>query len=140
MCGKEAGTYPVLIEGTELKVCPACAKHGKILKKPQLVVKAKKPVREEPEKIIIKNYAEIIKRKREDLGLKQEEFAKLVNEKVSVIQSIESGHLKPTLKLAEKLKKQLGITLVEEVAKTNFKKGNSEEPSFTLKDFIKKKH
>ena len=72
----------------------------------------------EPEKEIIQkivdDFAEKIRIKREKLGLKQEDFAKSISEKESVIHKLETGEFHPSLELAEKLEKILKIKLIEE--------------------------
>jgi len=139
LCGKESKIVPALIEGVELNACPNCAKHGQILKKPNLVKKKARDSAEGPEKIIVKDYSKLIKTKREQLGMTQEEFAKSVNEKLSTMNNIESGNLKPTIALAEKLKRKYGLKLVEELKKAQVKVEKSKTGGFTLGDFIKKK-
>ena len=54
-----------------------------------------------------------IRNKRDELGLKQEDFAKMLNEKESIIHKLETGEFKPSLKLAKKLEKKFGLKLIE---------------------------
>jgi len=139
LCGREGETVPALIEGVELNACAACARHGQILKKP-IFVKIKNAVpAEEPEIEMVSDYALLIKKKREGLGLNQEDFAKMVNEKASTMHSIESGHLKPDMKLAEKLRKTFGLRLVEEVKKEKSWAGKAKSSELTIGDLINKK-
>jgi len=138
MCGREAETVPALIEGVELQACAACARHGQILNKPVFVQPKKKIVIAEPELRIVPNYAQLIKRKREELGLVQEDFAKMVKEKASTMHSIESGRIKPDLQLAQKLKKAFGLNLIEEIKNEKVKTDKLKTNGFTFGDFIKK--
>jgi putative transcription factor len=141
MCGAQA-TTTALIEGVELNVCSKCAKFGNIVRKraqqlPKvtLVSKPQKPDKEILQ-VIKDNYSIIIRQKRENLGLKQEEFAKLLAEKESLIHKIESGEYTPSLELARKIEKQLGIILIEqkEVSAQNLK---AKDTTFTIGDIIK---
>ena len=63
---------------------------------------------------IVPGYGRIIKKKREELGLKQEDFARKINEKVSLIHNIESEHFEPSINLARKIERFLKIKLVEQ--------------------------
>ena len=121
MCGKETDLVVALIEGTELTVCKECASFGKILRKAKPTVRheeKKKPKVKLPERQIIETivpgYGRIIKKKREELGLKQEDFARKINEKVSLIHNIESEHFEPSINLARKIERFLKIKLVEQ--------------------------
>ncbi|MBT3464299.1 TIGR00270 family protein, partial [archaeon] len=64
---------------------------------------------------IVKNYASLIRTKREQMNLKQEEFAKMLTEKESIIHKIESGTYKPSISMAKKIERQLGLKLREEI-------------------------
>ena len=118
VCGAEGRLVRALIEGTELNVCQNCAKFGKILKAPVMFVKKgaviKHEQKPEPLEIIVPDYSTLIRKKREEMGLTQEDFAKKINEKISVIHNLESGKLEPSIDLARKLERSLGIRLVEE--------------------------
>lgn len=145
MCGKETELFITSVEGTDLKVCQNCAKFGKIKTraKPLEPPKKKKQVEieeEEPEIIqtISSDYALKVKNARESLKLKQEELAKKLNEKESVIHKIETGHYEPNIKLAKKLERFLKIKLVEEeeVNKEKQKASKSSGP-LTIGDILK---
>ncbi len=120
-CGKGGQLFDADIEGTVLVVCTDCAKFGKVLRKhstkdnftQKFVETKKKVVESEPQKIIVSNYSSIIKKAREKMGLNQEDFAKLLQEKVSLIQHWESGKMEPSILVAEKIEKQLKIKLVD---------------------------
>jgi putative transcription factor len=139
MCGRQEATLSALVEGVELNVCQNCSRYGQILRKPVFAeAPKKKVVIDGPEIIIVENYAKLIKEKREDLGLSQEDFAKILNEKLSTFQNIESGHLKPDIKFAEKMKRMFGLILTKEIKKEPIKLDKPKTESFTLGDFIKK--
>lgn len=142
LCGKvDERLNRTLIEGVELNVCSACSKFGKVLapvKKFAPKSYARKVPIEEEEKIelLVEGYADIIKKKRELMGLTQTDFAKKINEKESIIHKIETGVFEPSLALAKKLEKALGVKLIEEREEKHeaFKKRKIE--GFTLGDFI----
>ena len=145
LCGKiEERLNRTLIEGVELSVCPACSKFGKVIApvkrytpKEQHRMAQKAENREEKIELLVEDYAEIIKKKRESMGLTQKDFANRINEKETTIHRIETGELEPSLALAKKLERLLGVKLVEEhIEKSQgFKK--TKEGGFTLGDFIK---
>ena len=140
MCGKDTTLVTAQIEGTNLSVCKSCASYGKIVRRPKPISKKRydRPQKEEKIEKIIANYASIIKTKRESMGLKQKEFAKVLAEKESLIHKIESGNLKPSLTLARKMEKQLHLKLIEEMKmeKVELKKTDA---GFTIGDMIKTK-
>ena len=144
MCGKESQLILAEIEGGELNVCSGCVKYGTVQKKApgKAFVPARKSFSKQqtPEFKVVSNYSDLIRSARECKSLKQEDFAKFLNEKESILTKWESGSLKPRLDVAKRLEKVLGIKLVErdEVKSVDLgkkKKGGSEE--FTLGDFIK---
>jgi len=149
MCGEEI-EYAVVasIEGVELNVCNKCAKFGKVIRKTKPQVKEEKtkkdlvrsvPQREKIIQILVEDYSIKIKNAREKTGLKQEDFAKKINEKASLIHNIESGKFEPSIKLARKIEKFLNIKLIEQHEEQHAEtKGGSSE-GFTIGDFIKVK-
>ncbi len=143
MCGKETKLIVALIENTELNVCEKCGKFGKIIRKDNYIPKIKKSIIKEIEEEvlerIVKGYGTLIKEAREKINIKQEDFAKKINEKVSLIHNIESGHHEPNIKLAQKIEKFLKIKLIDEkkLEKTELKTTKSE--TLTIGDLIKLK-
>ena len=112
-----------MIEGVELSVCPACSKFGKVIapvhrpspKEQHRHFQRMQPQeKEEKIQLLVEGYPDIIKKRREAIGLSQKEFAGRVNEKESLIHKIESGNFEPELALAKKLEKAFGVKLVEE--------------------------
>ena len=137
------------IEGVELDVCSACSKFGKIIanvhrpspkeqhNKFKMQTNMPQKQKEEQIDLIVENYFELIKSKRESLGMSQKDFAVKINEKESTVHNIETGHFEPPMSLARKLEKALGVKLVEQheekhLAVEKIKKGEG----FTLGDFI----
>ena len=137
----------VLIEGVELNVCGECSRFGKILapvhrpgpKEQHKHFQRNMQAKEKEEKIemIVENYAEIIKKKREATGLSQKDFANKISEKESTLHHIETGTLEPSLSLAKKLEKILAIKLIESHEEHHELIKKSKEEGFTLGDFIR---
>lgn len=147
ICGVKGELFNIEMDGARFIACNNCSVYGKKISKVKIfdekakVKKQKVPIKkeeaEEPITIVVENYNSLIKNKREKLNMKQEELAKSINEKESLIQQIESKKIEPTAKLAEKLEKKLGITLLE-----NYKppiiseKSSKESGPVTLGDMI----
>lgn len=145
LCGKRVESpAKALIEGVQLDVCNDCAKFGKVVQQPkrldakaqirQMQQSAKK---EEKTELLVENYAEIIKKKRESMGLTQRDFANKINEKEAIIHKIETGSFTPPLSLAKKLERLLGVKLIEEYEEKRSSFGAKKSEEFTLGDFIK---
>ncbi len=146
LCGaKTENLFRAIVEGTELNVCKDCAKYGKVIEKKPIkpVVEkkeyVKKPIESEKEviQVIVPDFAQRIKKKRESLGLKQKEFAKKISEKESLIHNIETESFKPSIILARKLEKFLKIKLVEEYEEEHKKSSETKPDEFTIGDLIK---
>jgi putative transcription factor len=140
MCGAETSLMRASIEGTELSVCKRCARYGKVIRKEQPPARRfapQRPQEKENTEMVVSNYSNLIKDARERMGLKQEELAKQLAEKVSLIHQMESSKFKPPLALAKKLQRFLRVKLVEEYEEERgFSKGQKGE-SLTLGDLIK---
>jgi len=155
MCSSPEKAYKIEVEGSILNVCEKCASFGKVVRKirPEMPEKKQKQVQKAAEKlaeekakketetmqIITPNYSLIIRKAREKLGLKQEELAKKIAEKESVIHKLESGSIIPAIPLARKLEKFLRIALVETIEvdspETSDRRSSSE--GLTLGDLIR---
>lgn len=142
MCGQSGKLFRALIEGTEMRVCQNCSKFGKILANPVTFVKKKviveKPSRPEPVEMIVEGYSELIKKRRGELGLTQEELAMKIAERESIIQKAEAGQTEPSISLARKLERFLGIKLVEQYEdKGGALSTKSKSAEFTIGDVVK---
>lgn len=133
ICGKQEVLYKAIVEGSELLVCSGCGRFGKIISQAQIEQKPFPKKHELPKKnkesidIIVQNYGELIKKAREKIGLSQEDFAKKINEKISVVHKLETSTFEPSIEFARKLEKFLKVKLVleyEETGKVNNAKGN----------------
>ena len=147
MCGTEAERlFKTSLEGSELNVCGRCSKHGRVISEIKIRELKPKKTKEEIKEhsaekelvfMIVSDYAEKIRKGREDLGLKQEDFAKKINEKHALIHKIETGHFKPGIELARKLEKILKIRLVEQHEEMHEQPAKGKTDVFTIGDFIK---
>ena len=148
MCGAQGKLYRTIVEGAELSLCQECSSFGKVIG----IIEQKIESRQAPKKnaniehaqpelmdILVDGYAQKIREKRQSLGLSQEDFAKKINEKESLVQKIESGHFEPPIGLAKKIGSFLKIKLVEEYEEKHEKLSHSRNDSFTIGDFIKVK-
>ncbi len=151
MCGSESRLYKSEIEGSMLNVCQNCAKFGKVIanapdKKFIEKIQKKREKEQKPgplisehelSETIIEDFAKVIKEKRESLNLKQEDFAKKINEKVSLIHKMETSSFEPNIKLARKIERFLKVKLVEQQATGSIQTEKTDSGSFTLGDYIK---
>lgn len=146
MCGKERELVDSIVEGAVVQVCLECSKHGNVIAINQPVVDKKiekmQEMKSRPEyvDVVINDYNDRIRKARERKGMKQEDLAQALAEKESVIQSLESGGLKPTFKLAKKLSVFLGIDLIESVETANKSEKNIDfgNQGTTIGDLLKK--
>jgi len=132
LCGRKPSIYNCEIEGTMMKVCEDCSRFGGVKGKSNVrivVQESKKPVSNDPEYVFVQGYGSIVKNAREKLNLKQEDFAKNINEHKSVIHQVEIEHIRPNILLARKLERALHIKIVDEVRVGKYE---SEEDAKTL--------
>ena len=136
------------IEGIELNTCQECSQFGTVLTKPvesgtakqqpKQVAKQQRPfpVEEPVTQVIVADYALLIKKSREARGLTQEEFAKKINEKISLVHNLESGRFKPSIELARKLEHFLRIRLIEEYDEKKDHSAKRRDDGLTIGDVI----
>ncbi len=151
MCGAEEQLFLTDIEGTKLNVCKNCAKFGKVIaevraqeeapKKDMREEKAGRPARRASElvQVVSEDFSERIKNAREKLGLKQEELAKKMAERASLIQKMEQGQFTPSISLARKLENHLRIKLIEQHEEKHDGKFRSGGASLTIGDMLELK-
>ena len=140
LCGKVMDRYhEVIIDGVKMRVCHDCAKYGKeVAKKPAAVQKEPIPrntvqnnnfirvpppsaprrkttgsVEDSDEPII--DFGQLIKKRREEMGLSQEELAKRLQEKKNLIAKIEREEIKPDKHTARKIEKLMGVRILEKI-------------------------
>ena len=127
----------VYIEGARLVLCPQCysrvAKRAVKEEVKSITTKrtsttrpyspTRRPVRRGPRLEnyeVVEDYAKRVREARERLGWTQRTLAEAVRESENVIKRIESGRLTPTIELAMRLEKVLGIKLLEPVVDSDF--------------------
>jgi len=124
MCGKPGANKIAKIAGAEMTVCDSCAGRGEIVEEVREPTRRERIIeqrREEPTierapkvEEVLEDIGESVRTKREELGLKQEDLAKRINEPASIIKRIEHGFI-PNLKVAHKLQRELHVKLTEVV-------------------------
>ena len=143
MCGAEVDEFlDAIVEGVSMSVCEKCSKYGEVVALKPKIFSIKKVEKKEPEQteLIVDNYAELIRKGRERKGFKQNELAKALGEKESVIQGVEAGRFKPGLVLAKKFELVLGIDLVNSYKEVKEgKKLNLRDKSLTIGDVVRAK-
>ncbi len=142
ICGSNirGKAHRVILEGTELNVCDACAKYGHEVKqvpKATATGTGKAPAgkvsagkvpagitfrtssRRRPDMFdqmtdeLLTDYGFAIRRAREARGMSQEELAIAIKEKASLLKKLEREDLRPTDGVRKKLERVLGISLTE---------------------------
>ena len=133
-------TIRVRVEGVVMNVAPEYASMGKrmdpvIEKRAPAKKRVVRPVvKDEPVEVLVSDYGKRIKEARERRGLKQENLAKMMMEKVSLIHQVESGHMHPSDKLVAKFKQYLDVDSDDE-----FVSKSSSSSGMTLGDMFKDK-
>jgi putative transcription factor len=128
VCGSVINGPPkrIVLEGTRLIVCSECSVLGEPDLKPQVepTVKPKpakaQPVRLGPSRLpkefeeldIVDDFSERIRDAREKMGMTQKDLAKMVKERLSIIQKLEIGKMVPDMRLARMLEHALKIKLL----------------------------
>jgi len=78
---------------------------------------------------LIEDYAKVIRVARQKKQLSQEELAQKIGERISTLQSIEAGRLKPTGKAIRGLERELEISLLEPLGSVPIKVGSDKPGS-----------
>jgi len=139
----------VIIEGAKLVVCSDCSKLGKetweptkprsVIARPMVKPKPKPQdlPREVAEYELPEDVAKRVRVAREKLSLTQEELAKRIKERLSIIQKIESGKIIPDMKLSRFLEHVLRIKLlVPRKEPTGVEGQATTPPELTLGDLV----
>lgn len=121
LCGRNEAKFRAKVAGMEATVCAECASHGRIIEevreeKPKEIIRReekKKRIVETTEEVV-EDIGELVREKREELNLKQEELGQKIAEHASMVKRVEHGYI-PSIKIAKKLEKTLGLSLVERV-------------------------
>ncbi len=152
ICGKEirGRGFKVVVEGTELNVCARCKEYGvenissstqhgvsRVVKKERRSVRGGKPIVFTEE--LVENFNEIIRRERQKRGWSQEELAKRIQEKESLIRKIENAEITPEPEVIEKLERLFDIKLREKVQEVKVESHKKLVPTLGDVVVIKKK-
>ncbi|HLC52107.1 MAG TPA: multiprotein-bridging factor 1 family protein [Candidatus Nanoarchaeia archaeon] len=137
MCGSPS-ILKAKVEGVGLNVCKSCSKYGEIEISYHPPLSKNYLKEEEPPMKLIDSFSKVLIKIRQNLGLTQEEFAKSLNERESIIAKWEKGNITPDLRTVRKLEKIIGTKLLEK-DKTDSEINNSGSSSdeLTLGDFIR---
>jgi len=146
ICGSETELVEAIVEGVIMKICNNCAKYGNVIPIENTKLVSHLPViikhikTEEEIDFVVNNYSELIQKARERKRMRQDELAKSIGEKESVIHNIESGHLRPNLKLAKKLSVFLNINLIAKEEKFIEEKDiDFKDTNMTIGDILRAK-
>lgn len=140
MCGRQESLVTAEVEGVEMQICQNCSHFGTVRRKADAVRVPQKKMHTDPAFRVNSNYASLLRQARERKGLSQEDFARSLQERESVVAKWEQGKMQPSVEIARRLEKMLGVSLVVEDIEQSFEK---EKPAaadgFTLGDFMKKR-
>lgn len=166
MCGAETDDPTTIqTEGTQLEVCSNCTEFGTVLHDEERK-KSKKPsgsgssssgggggtTKQSPPSsgggpshdpldelgTLAPDYDQRVRNARENAGMKQEELADELNEKLSLIRKIERGEMRPSEDVRGKLESALGVSLTEEVGGEEWETDES-SGGYTVGDIIERK-
>lgn len=126
VCGAEIRGEPYyrIIEGGRMTVCGRCSKFGSTdwdPSRPQIQRTSSRPAPRRPRNELeaaevmelVEDYGIKIKKARQKKGLSVEDFARMINEKESVVKNLERETFTPDSKLVRKIRNALQIDLLE---------------------------
>lgn len=126
VCGAEIRGEPYyrIIEGGRMTVCGRCARFGTTdwdPSRPQVRRTTARPAPRRPRNELeaaevmelVEDYGIKIKKARQKKGLSVEDFARMINEKESVVKNLEREEFTPDSKLVRKIKNTLQVDLLE---------------------------
>ena len=157
ICGRqiEGQSFKVIVEGAKMLVCNRCQRLGEPyqeetpppqrpfavgpVRAPRPPMPPRKPSalpKEVQELEVSDNFSEIIRKRRTKLGLSQDELAKRINQKLSLIQKIETGSFIPDTRLCRLLEHELKVKLLVPLKEEELPK-NPAPSEVTLGDIVK---
>ena len=157
ICGRQivGQAYKVKVEGAKMLVCYNCqtlgepyqdepaprqiapANFARPIRLPRIPAKRPTELPKEIEELdIADNFSELVRKARMKLGWSQEDLARKVREKLSVIQKIETGRISPDMQLCRQLQHELKIKLLVPRKETPPPK-TSAPAEVTLGDIVK---
>ncbi len=89
------------------------------------------------DQVLVEDYGMVIKNARKAKGFSLEDFAQMINEKLSLLQKIEKSEFNPPLNLIVKIERKLDLSLREEASAPIYT--SSSAKSTTLGDVVKLK-
>jgi|APFre7841882654_1041346.scaffolds.fasta_scaffold136467_1 putative transcription factor len=159
ICGREIGgqAFKIEVEGAKMLVCHSCQKLGKPYKEeprpvpppqrqvvrgvtytPTPLSKRKIELPKEMDQFdLADDIPERVRKYRTKLGLSQEDLAKRVKAKLSVIQKIETGKVAPDTHLCRELEHELKVKLLVPHAETEDLPKGPAPTEVTLGDIIR---
>lgn len=139
LCGKSFDSLnKALVEGVEMEICTPCLPMGKKIE-PKSVPRSRGP---EIEKRVVSHAGKLIKESREKKGMRQVDFAKMLQIKDSYLHHVETENQPLDVHLAEKIEDALGIVLIKRYKKeSSYVSDNrdSDSSGVTIADLIKKR-
>ena len=156
ICGRliVGPAFRVRVEGAKMLVCSSCQHLGKpYQEEPSRPIRPYSPKPRMPrttyhkapelprgmeESEVAENYSSLVRNQRMKMGLSQEELAKRVKERLTVIQKIETGKIAPDTKLCREREHELRIKLLVPRAATQAPKMDA-PAEVTLGDIIRVK-
>lgn len=159
ICGRKIIDSPsrIMVEGLQLMACHRCSGHGEKVKFDIDKIRSGMSKRSKIESRIrkansrrftdslenleiVEDYYRKIKEGRERMGISQEELAKYLKEKLSVVQKIEIGKIIPSIKISREIEHILKIKLLSTPKKeTENKTQINSNSALTIGDIIKLK-
>ena len=139
LCGSNSEMFSALIENSLMNVCKKCLSFGKPVERNKdfnVNEIAKKKVKNEKISLLKENYNSIIKESREKLKLSPEDFAKKLNEKVSLIHKVENKEIIPSDAFVKKIENFFHIKLFDEYQDSEINL-NIHSAALTIGDLIK---
>lgn len=134
ICGSKIIEKPnrAIIEGSRLVVCKKCSEFseaswesefqrsqitktirpGSTFKDSRRNIRTRRSSNNLEDYEITENFSESLQKGRKKMGISQEELARLLKERLSVIQKIESGKITPSLRLSREIEHLLKIKLL----------------------------
>lgn len=159
ICGRPIRGPPIriVVEGAKMLVCQDCSGLGEAGWEVEQPLKQRRPVAPKPivrpsrrprasgrlseDLDIVEDYPQIVRKARENLGLSQEDLAKTIGEKLSLVKKIETGRAQPDHGVARKLEHALKVGLIVRLAEAAAPSTGPSKQDFelTLGDVVKVK-
>ncbi|MFN7991335.1 MAG: multiprotein-bridging factor 1 family protein [Candidatus Micrarchaeia archaeon] len=123
ICGRAPVRAQILVEGAKMLACASCMRSGKVIQRFEVEGPASPSVSGAPAVIeaseeLVEGYGRKITNARERAKLPLSVVAERIREKESYLNAIEHERFMPTIEVARKLERELGIKLVEKVSAT----------------------